>query len=85
MQLAAAYRALRAALGIGAEGTAYNLLATRDWMLVAPRARAAVHDINVNAMGFAGALLVRSQEQLAWVRNGGPFNLLSEVAASASP
>jgi ATP adenylyltransferase/5',5'''-P-1,P-4-tetraphosphate phosphorylase II len=33
----------------------------------------------VNALGFAGSLLVRSAEQLAWLRTLGPLNFLRQV------
>jgi ATP adenylyltransferase len=58
----------------------YNLLATRDWMFLLPRTRGFFHSIEVNALGFAGALLVRNQEQLAFVRREGPMTLLRNVA-----
>jgi sulfate adenylyltransferase (ADP) / ATP adenylyltransferase len=80
-QLAGAYRALCGALGFGGKPPPYNLLATRDWMLLVPRIRAEAHGINVNAMGFAGSLLVRSEEQLQHVRTAGPLSLLCEVSA----
>ena len=54
-----AYESLRAALGMAHALPPYNLLATRDWMLLVPRSCAESHGINVNAMGFAGSLLVR--------------------------
>ena len=54
------YSRLLASLG---NPRAYNLLATRDWMLVVPRARETWNSISVNALGFAGALLVRSEDE----------------------
>lgn len=73
------YQSLLAASG---NPRAYNLLATRDWMLVVPRSRDGWRSISVNALGFAGALLVRSEEELAELENLGPMRLLREVTAS---
>jgi ATP adenylyltransferase len=83
-QLLEAYRALRTALGFPREAPPYNLLATRRWMLLVPRSRAASHDINLNAMGFAGSLLVKTPEQLRQVQALGPLALLREVAMPAA-
>ena len=84
-RLHTAYQALRETLGLHApEPPPYNLLATRDWMLLVPRARATSHDININAMGFAGSLLVKTEEQLRQVEAVGPMTLLREVALTAS-
>lgn len=57
----------------------YNLLATREWVLIVPRSQAEFSEIPVNSLGFAGALLVRNQEQLAYLKAFGPLNLLKEV------
>lgn len=75
-----AYEALRAALGMSTALPPYNLLATREWMLLVPRAIAEVQGINVNAMGFAGSLLVKTQEQLQLLEAMGPMALLRQVA-----
>jgi ATP adenylyltransferase len=61
---------------------AYNLLATRRWMLVVPRSRERFESISVNAFGFAGSLFVRSREQAARVREHGPMAVLREVAVA---
>lgn len=70
------YLRLLAAVG---NPRAYNLLATRDWMLAVPRARESWSAISVNALGFAGALLVRSESDLSQLRRLGPMRLLREV------
>ena len=70
------YRRLLASLG---NPRAYNLLATREWMLLVPRARESWNSILVNALGFAGALLVRSENDLSQLRRLGPMRLLREV------
>jgi sulfate adenylyltransferase (ADP) / ATP adenylyltransferase len=59
---------------------AYNLLATREWMLVIPRQHECFETISVNSLGFAGALLVRNIEQLQRLKDYGPMNILRSVA-----
>jgi ATP adenylyltransferase len=78
-RLLEAYRALLAALGLERQVLPYNLLATRDWMLLVPRACAATLGINVNAMGFAGSLLVKTPEQLQHVQSQGALAVLRQV------
>jgi ATP adenylyltransferase len=58
----------------------YCLLATREWLLLVPRSREFFGSISVNALGFAGALLVRSEEDLRALRAAGPFTALRETA-----
>jgi ATP adenylyltransferase len=76
---ASACRTLLRSLFPGDEPGPYNLLVTRDWMLAAPRRRGAWQGVEVNALGFAGSLLVRSVEQLAAVRRVGPMAVLRAV------
>lgn len=74
-----AYHALRRALQI--DGTdPYNLLITRTWMLLVPRARERWGRVSVNGLGFAGALLVRSQAEMADLERQGPMAVLQSVA-----
>jgi len=58
---------------------ACNLLITRQWMLVVPRAQAAFSGISINSLGFAGALLAKDLQELALIRRLGPLALLSQV------
>ncbi len=75
------YRAMLRRVGIGAEAPLpYNLLVTRDWMFLLPRTRGFFHSIEVNALGFAGTLLARDQQQLAFIKREGPMTLLRNVA-----
>jgi ATP adenylyltransferase len=57
----------------------YNLLVTREWMLLAPRSRESLGEISVNALGLVGSLLVRDEGQLALLRDEGPMSLLRAV------
>jgi len=61
------------------ESAPYNMLATRRWMLVVPRAREHYESISVNALGFAGSLFVRNRSELERVRRSGPMNVLRAV------
>jgi ATP adenylyltransferase len=85
------YRALLEHLGYpsasesGAEFQAvpYCLLVTPEWMLLVPRSREHFRSISINALGFAGALLVWDEEQLRALREAGPFAALRETALPA--
>jgi ATP adenylyltransferase len=77
--LFAGYRELLEAAGVRPPAP-YNLLATRDWMLLVPRSREAFEGISINALGFAGSLFVRDAAQLERVRRAGPMNVLRAVA-----
>ena len=57
----------------------YNLLVTRDWMLLVPRRQERYESISVNALGFAGSLYVRNAAELELVRRAGPMNVLCAV------
>lgn len=59
---------------------AYNLLATREWMLLVARSHESFESISVNALGFAGALLVRDRQQMQILKDCGPMTLLQQVA-----
>lgn len=57
----------------------YNLLATRDWLWLVPRSREKHQDIAVNALGFAGALLVRDAAMQSLLEEIGPLRVLAAV------
>ena len=86
--LLARYRELLAALSLSAirsggeerQSAPYNLLLTRRWMLLVPRSREHCETVSVNALGYAGSLFVRNDEQLATVKRIGPMSLLRAVA-----
>ncbi len=63
---------------------AYNLLATREWMLIIPRAKEEFESISINSLGFAGSLFVRDEEQMQILKNYGPMNMLQNVAFAQS-
>ncbi len=78
----ALYRQMISAAGwqeISAE-TPYNLLVARDWMLFVPRRQEHFEQTSLNALAFAGALLVKDDEQLDKLRRVGPLQALRHVA-----
>jgi len=80
------YRQLMAAVGLPCQGAvgeaqpgAYNLLVTRQWMMVVPRRQERAGPIAVNSLGFAGAMLVRDRAHLQQLRDYGPLMVLQQV------
>lgn len=84
------YRALLEEVGIrpvpggGGERQSgpYNLLVTRRWMLMVPRSAEFFESMSVNALGFAGALLVRDAREMAKLKAVGPMDVLKGVAVA---
>jgi ATP adenylyltransferase len=62
---------------------AYNLLITRNWLMVVPRSQEGFAGISLNALGFAGALLVRNDAQLQHLKTLQPLNLLASVVSDS--
>ena len=60
----------------------YNLLLTRQWMLLVPRSTECVEGISVNALGFAGGFLVKDESQLDRLKTCGPMTALRRVACA---
>ena len=76
------YRQLISAAGwqeVG-EQTPYNLLVTRQWMLLVPRRRESFQDISLNALAFAGALLAKNPQQMQQLLRADPLQVLAQVA-----
>ncbi|MDB9312744.1 DUF4922 domain-containing protein [Spirulina sp. CS-785/01] len=85
----AAYQQLLQAVGLLHDNTspikqtdAYNLLATRNWMLLVPRIQEQFGPIQVNSLGFAGTFFVKNEQQLAQLKEYRPFTILKNVACS---
>jgi len=77
---AARYRALLAELSLSATAPApYNLLLTRRLLLLVPRRSPELAGLPVNALGYAGGLLVRDAAGLAHLARIGPLALLRDV------
>ena len=88
-ELRALYLGMLAAAGLSGtteksvrQSGPYNLLLTRRWMLLVPRSREHFGPVSVNALGFAGSLFVRDDEQMQAVRHAGPMKMLAGVARS---
>ena len=76
------YRQACAAVGVLDETQPYNFLLTRRWMLVVPRSREHWRGISINALGFAGSLLVRNHDELDQLSETGPLAVLASVVNS---
>ncbi|MCG8423247.1 MAG: phosphorylase [Proteobacteria bacterium] len=78
------YHAMLRALGlVSTESTdvaPYNLLVTREWMLVVARSRECFGPISVNALGFSGSFFVRNESELQTLAQLGPLAVLQSVA-----
>jgi sulfate adenylyltransferase (ADP) / ATP adenylyltransferase len=81
----ACYLDLLREMGLSPEAPAgYNLLVTREWMLLVPRTREKAEGISINALGFAGALLARDDLEAERIRKAGPMRLLESVCSTRS-
>ncbi|MBW4626048.1 MAG: phosphorylase [Brasilonema octagenarum HA4186-MV1] len=79
------YRTLLHAVGLensGRQSGAYNLLATREWMLIVARSHESFESICVNSLGFAGSVFVRNEQQMQIIKDIGPMTLLEKVAVA---
>lgn len=82
------YRVLLAAAGLRGVDThgedrqsaPYNLLVTRRWMLLVPRSRECFGTLSINALGYAGSLFVRGDDEFETLRRAGPLSVLRAVA-----
>ena len=82
-ELVGLYRRLLAEVGLDADAGPrgpYNLLLTRDRMFIVPRTRDAWDGVSINALGFAGAFLVRDREALERLSSFGLLRALARVA-----
>lgn len=58
----------------------HNMLMTRDALWVIPRSRESYQGLAINALGFAGTLLVKNQDQLQQLDKIGCLELLQAVS-----
>lgn len=61
----------------------YNLLVSREALLLVPRTREKWADVSVNSLAYAGSLFVRDREQIDRLRAHGPLAVLSSVSRQA--
>lgn len=57
----------------------YNLLATRETLLLVPRTREKWQDVSVNSLAYAGSLFVRDREQIERLSACGALAVLAAV------
>jgi sulfate adenylyltransferase (ADP) / ATP adenylyltransferase len=79
------YYALVAAIGLDStapEARGYNLLATREWMLLVRRSQESFDQIAINALGFAGSFFVRNAAELQRLKHHGPLCVLKQVGVA---
>ena len=86
-ELRALYRQHQVELGLGdpshhvAPAEPYNLLFDATWFMTVVRRKEHWAGFSVNALGFAGCLLVTPASDTAWLQSHGPHALLQAVAA----
>lgn len=86
VQLQGAFALACAALRLPADADPmppYNLLLTRQWLLLVPRRRERWQGVSVNALGFAGSLLARERARIDALRAIGPLAVLRAVSLPA--
>lgn len=62
------------------EGLAYNLLLTRQWLLLVPRHQAAWQQISINSLAFVGSFFVKDQQQADRLLKAGFAQALNAVS-----
>lgn len=62
----------------------YNLLLDQNWLVSVLRCREHWAGFSVNALGFAGYLLITAESDQTWLERSGPIELLSKVAVPVS-
>ena len=73
-------KALKRVRELCGEGVEFNVVATRRWMVVVGRSEECFDGVSVNALGFVGCLLVRTDEMLDKVREVGGLRILQSTA-----
>eukprot|EP00899_Mesostigma_viride_P013857 jgi/Mesvir1/22472/Mv20135-RA.1 len=58
------------------DAPSYNMVLTREWMMVVLRSQEKDGPAGVNALGYAGTFLVREAQELAYIRERGPMAIL---------
>lgn len=81
------YSILLPAIGLdpkASEAVGYNLLVTREWLLLVRRSQESFDQIAINALGFAGSFFVRNAGELQRLKQHGPLHVLEQVGVAAS-
>ncbi|AFZ00206.1 ATP adenylyltransferase family protein [Calothrix sp. PCC 6303] len=74
------YQNLLRVLNHNSKPSPYNLLATREWILIVTRSHEEYKGISINSLGFAGNLLVGNLQQLELLKQYRPMQILQQVA-----
>ncbi len=74
-------KSLKIAINPEEKPLAYNLLMTREWMMMVKRSQPKYESISVNSLGFAGALLVKNEAQMKSLKTLKPLTILKQVAS----
>ena len=56
--------------------TCYNVLLTKDFIVLVPRRQEHIGSVAINALGFAGTILVNSKAGLEYIHEQGPISIL---------
>ncbi len=56
----------------------YNLLITNKWIAIIKRSNDHIHGFSINALGFAGYLLVTEKSDINYLKKYGPEQLLEK-------
>ncbi len=76
-QLVSLYKSLLQKCSPGGEPpTSYNVLLTKDHMVLVPRRKENIGSVAINALGFAGTILVNSKAGLQYIHDEGPISIL---------
>ncbi len=67
------------AAAVAAGSVSYNVLMTTRWLVLVPRRQERCGPLPLNSLAFGGTLLVRSEEDLAYVREVGPGEILARI------
>eukprot|EP01024_Parvocaulis_polyphysoides_P068045 TRINITY_DN8242_c0_g2_i2.p1 TRINITY_DN8242_c0_g2~~TRINITY_DN8242_c0_g2_i2.p1 ORF type:complete len:390 (+),score=44.92 TRINITY_DN8242_c0_g2_i2:581-1750(+) len=58
----------------------FNLLFTKKWMMMVPRSAETHGPCSFNALGYAGTLVAKSDEDFQYVKSKGPMQILTELS-----
>lgn len=56
--------------------SSYNVLLTKDFISLVPRRQENIGSVAINALGFAGTILVNSKAGLDFIHEQGPITIL---------
>ncbi|KLV08830.1 phosphorylase [Photobacterium aquae] len=66
------------------ECSPHNVLLSKDWLLVLPRAVNNIAGVFANGMNYSGRFLVKRKEQLEWLKQYGLLRFLAECSVGTN-